>query len=148
MMFKQIDKLSIKRVEVKRISEVSVRIIERHELPNLLQLYRHLHEQDPELEHNEHLAGLWDEMMQDDYIYILELDGELVATCVLNILKNLTRNARPYALIENVVTHKDYRRRRLGRKLLNKAIEISQQRNCYKMIAGQNDSKNNSWLQL
>lgn len=118
------------------MSKVSVRLIESHELPNLLQLYKHLHEQDPELDHNDQLVKLWDEIMRDDYINILvvELDGELVATCVLNILKNLTRNARPYALIENVVTHKDYRRKGLGRKLLNTAIEISQQRNCYKMM--------------
>jgi GNAT superfamily N-acetyltransferase len=118
------------------MSKFFARLIESHELPKLLQLYKHLHEEDPELEYNDQLEKLWDEIIRDDYtnILVVEQDGELVATCALNILKNLTRGARPYALIENVVTHKEYRRQGLGRMILNKAIEISKQRNCYKMM--------------
>ncbi|KOR90182.1 GNAT family N-acetyltransferase [Paenibacillus solani] len=118
------------------MSSLFARSIERNELPKLLQLYKHLHEQDPELEFDDQLDQLWEEILKDDYmkIIVVEQDGELVATCVLNILKNLTRHARPYALIENVVTHQDYRRQGLGRLLMNQAIEIARQRNCYKVM--------------
>jgi len=118
------------------MSGFSVRIIQENELPKLLQLYKHLHEQDTEIVFSEALKELWDEIIYDRYmkIIVVEQEGILVSSCVLSILKNLTRGTRPYGLIENVVTHKDYRRQGLGRTVLNKAIEICEEYNCYKVM--------------
>ncbi|MDQ0193241.1 GNAT family N-acetyltransferase [Paenibacillus wynnii] len=90
----------------------------------------------PDLEINEDLLRLWYEMLDDKYmkVIVIERNGELLSSCVLNILKNLSRNARPYGLIENVVSHKDYRREGLGKAVLQKAIEVAQQHNCYKVM--------------
>lgn len=118
------------------MSTPNIRFIREDELPQLLALYVHLHEHDAERPDEEALRRLWREMLDDSSLKILvaEQDGQLVASCVLNVLKNLTRGARPYALIENVVTHRDYRRRGLGRAVLNEAISIAKRMNCYKIM--------------
>lgn len=113
-----------------------VRLIQKDELPKLLHLYRHLHAEDPELEFNHELDQLWNEILADQYmkVIVVETEGELVASCVLNILKNLTRNARPYGVIENVITHSEHRRHGYGRMAINRAVEIAGQQNCYKVM--------------
>ncbi|MCC3374144.1 GNAT family N-acetyltransferase [Cohnella sp. REN36] len=99
-----------------------VRTIQQHELDDLLRLYKHLHNDDPEIDMNEK-AVLWNEILNDRYmkIVVAEIEGKLVSSCVITIIKNLTRSARPYALIENVVTDKDYRKHGFAKKVLNKA---------------------------
>ncbi|RJE90292.1 GNAT family N-acetyltransferase [Paenibacillus sp. 1011MAR3C5] len=118
------------------MEQASVRLIRHDERNALLELYKHLNEQDPDLADSEELRLHWEAMMQDDSlnIIVVEQDGVLAASCVVHILKNLTRGARPYALIENVVTHSRFRRRGLGRIALNKAKEIAEQCGCYKIM--------------
>ncbi|WP_410511545.1 hypothetical protein PaeBR_15875 [Paenibacillus sp. BR2-3] len=63
---------------------VSARLIQRDELPKLLQLYKHLHEDDPELEINASLEELWGDIWNDRFIKIIviERNGELISSCV------------------------------------------------------------------
>ena len=112
-----------------------VREVNDNELSELLDLYLHLHEESiPEM--TEHLKITWRTIIQDDnhHIIVNEIDGKIVSSCVCVIIPNLTRNIRPYAFIENVVTHTDYRGKGYATECLNYAKEIAEKMNCYKMM--------------
>ncbi|MFI8714789.1 GNAT family N-acetyltransferase [Brevibacillus brevis] len=113
-----------------------VRQIQYDELNQLLSLYKHLNQDDPELIYDSNLKTHWDEIYNDPNMYyiVVEVNGKIVSSCVLVIIKNLTRNARSYGLIENVVTHLDYRRKGYGKLVLSKALEIAWNANCYKVM--------------
>jgi len=113
-----------------------VRLIKYDELKELLLLYEHLIPDDPKLKINTALEEHWDEILSDPgYFYlVIEEDEKLVSTCNLTIIKNLTRSARPYGIIENVVTHPDYRKKGYGTAVLKTAVEIAEINNCYKVI--------------
>ena len=112
-----------------------VREIQKTELLDLLELYLNLHE-DSVPEMSETLSAAWNEIMQDDrhHIIVKELDGKIVSSCVCVIIPNLTRGIRPYAFIENVVTHQGYRGRGYATECLQYAKQIAEQANCYKMM--------------
>ena len=112
-----------------------VREINENELNKLLELYLHLHEKSmPEM--SEGLMNTWDTIMQDKnhHIIVCEIDGKIVSSCVCVIIPNLTRNIRPYAFVENVVTHADYRGKGYATECLNYAKKIAEKENCYKMM--------------
>lgn len=112
-----------------------VREIAENELNELLKLYLYLHEETvPEM--TAHLKSTWDAVLQDKnhHILVKEADGRIVSSCVCVIIPNLTRNIRPYAFIENVVTHADYRGKGYATECLNYAKEIAQKADCYKMM--------------
>lgn len=76
-------------------------------------------------------------MMAEDDMYhllVLEVEKKVVATVQLTIVHNLTHNLRPYAVIENVVTHYDYWNHGYASALLEKASEIAKKHNCYKVF--------------
>ncbi len=111
------------------------REIKENELNELLELYLHLHE-DSVPEETEYLKQTWQTIMQDanHHIIVKIVDNQIVSSCVCVIVPNLTRGVRPYAFIENVVTHKDYRGNGYAKECLNFAKEIAMQMNCYKMM--------------
>jgi ribosomal protein S18 acetylase RimI-like enzyme len=115
---------------------VSIRPIRSDELPQLIELYQHLHSKDAPLPTEDQLQSIWRSIQNNPDIHYLvaEIGGQFVSSCTLAIIPNLTRGARPWAVVENVVTHTDFRRRGLGIAVLKKATEIARQRNCYKIM--------------
>ncbi len=71
---------------------------------------------------------------ENNFLLVYEYNGKVVSTVHLNIIKNLTHNLRPYGIIENVVTHGDYRNMGFASALLEKATEIAKEKNCYKIM--------------
>ena len=112
-----------------------VREANENELSELLELYLHLHEKSiPEM--TEHLNKTWKTIMQDQnhHIIVNIVDDKIVSSCVCVIIPNLTRDVRPYAFIENVVIHADYRGKGYATECLNYAKAIAEKENCYKMM--------------
>ncbi len=105
------------------------------DLPALLALYQHLNADDPLLDAAD-LAVHWRAMLDNPalHYFVADIDGALVASCTLTIIPNLTRSARPYGLIENVVTHPDWRQRGIATRLLHAARERAWQADCYKVM--------------
>ena len=107
----------------------------KNDLKEILELYLFLHETDVP-EESEHLEKTWDEIITDSnhHLIVCEIDGKIVSSCVCVIIPNLTRGVRPYAFIENVVTHAEHRGKGYATDCLNFARRIAEQNNCYKMM--------------
>lgn len=121
-----------------------VREAVKKDLDELLHLYLFLHEKDIP-EQSQHLQNVWNEIISDKnhHIIVNVVDGRIVSSCVCVIIPNLTRNVRPYAFVENVVTHLECRGKGYATECLNYAREIAKNQNCYKMmlLAGSKEQK-------
>ena len=107
----------------------------KEDLDKLLNLYLFLHEKNIP-ENSDYLENTWKTIIEDinHHIIVNEVNGKIVSSCVCVIVPNLTRNIRPYALIENVVTNEKYRGKGYATECLNYAKEIAIKNNCYKMM--------------
>lgn len=116
-------------------SRQGVREAMPQDLEQVLALYLHLHETETPKD-REKLQQVWDQIVLDPnhHLTVYEQDGCILASCVCVVIPNLTRNLRPYALIENVVTHKDHRRKGYGRACLDYAARIAEEAGCYKLM--------------
>ena len=112
-----------------------IRVAVREDLPQILELYLHLHETAVP-EESDNLRLTWEKIMTDSdhHLIVCEVEGRIVSSCVCVVIPNLTRGVRPYAFVENVVTHADYRGKGYATQCLNYATELAQAANCYKMM--------------
>ena len=82
----------------------------------------------------------WEDMLekfeQDENMHLLvvEVDGKVVSTVQMAIIESLTHNVRGFGVIENVVTHAEYRNRGYASALLQRATEIAKEHRCYKLF--------------
>lgn len=124
-----------------------IREITADDYDGLMSLYLHLHE--TEIPPFDTAKDIWEKILADEnyHIIVAEENGNIVSSCTVVIVPNLTRGARPYARVENVVTHADYRGRGLATACLNKAKEVAISANCYN-IALLTGSKSESTLKF
>jgi len=106
----------------------------REDLPGILELYRHLNPDDDPLP-PDRAAPIWDEIEAATGIayFVGVQDGQILSTCNVVVVPNLTRSGRPWAVVENVVTAPDHQRRGLGRGVLEMAVAFARKHDCYKI---------------
>jgi GNAT superfamily N-acetyltransferase len=112
-----------------------VREIREDDLQSLLELYLFLHEESiPEM--TAHLQETWKSVLADanHHIIVKEAEGKIVSSCVCVVIPNLTRGIRPYAFVENVVTHKEFRGKGYATECLAYAKKLAEAAGCYKMM--------------
>ncbi|MDR5904155.1 GNAT family N-acetyltransferase [Franzmannia qiaohouensis] len=100
----------------------------------LFELYEELNPLDPAPDTREWL--IFEKILNNDdlILFVAESTNQLLATCYLNIIPNLTRGGYPYALIENVVTRASHRHQGIGKQLLLYAQAHAWSRDCYKIM--------------
>ena len=112
-----------------------IREANSNDLFKILELYTYLHEKNIP-EPSKHLEETWLRILQDEnhHLIVYEMEDKIVASCVCVIIPNLTRNIRPYAFVENVVTHNNYRGNGYATACLEYAKQIAEENNCYKIM--------------
>lgn len=129
---------------------MEVRRIDYQDLAQLLALYRHLNPQDVDTELSAAKSRL--QLLRTfpgSDIFIGCVGKELVTSCTLVVIPNLTRGGAPYALIENVVTDANHRNQGYGKWVLKVAIEAAWRADCYKVMlltGSQQQSVHNFYL--
>lgn len=112
-----------------------VREARDEELNDILALYLHLHETEIPKE-SALLKNTWETILHDKnhHLIVCEVNGKIVSSCVCVIIPNLTRNVRPYAFVENVVTNRAYRGNGYASNCLAFAKKLAETENCYKIM--------------
>jgi len=118
------------------------RTAKRTDLNEIMKLYKQLNPDDKEIEYKKALS-IWDISESSNIMkYFVALDSlTIVACCNIAIIPNLTRNGRPYAIIENVITDSSYRRKGIGKKIIENAIQYAKINNCYKICLMSNKKR-------
>lgn len=112
-----------------------IRTAQMEDMPALLRLYAELSPDDPVLAPEAAHVRL-EALLASSLVHLLvaERDDDVVGTCLLLIMPNLTRGGRPFAVIENVVSRQDVRRQGVGLALLADAQSRAWDANCYKIM--------------
>ena len=81
-------------------------------------------------------SDLLEKLIEDPDYHLLvgEIDGKVISSVTLVVINNLTHNLRSYSVMENVVTHFEFRNRGYASALIEKASEIARESKCYKIM--------------
>jgi|APCry1669189070_1035195.scaffolds.fasta_scaffold01321_1 GNAT superfamily N-acetyltransferase len=118
------------------LPDLIIRRAEPSDLAAIVALNAELNPHDLPLPSDEEVAQVWQQVCDNPimHTFVAEHAAQVVATCVLAIMPNLTRGARPFGLIENVVTARTMRGRGIGRALLQTVLAFAWQQHCYKVM--------------
>jgi len=104
------------------------------DLPQLADLYRYLSSENLEID-PEVLACIWRQFTAGrDTILVCRQDSRIVAACTVYILPNFSWGGRPFAVVENVVTHPDVRGKGYGKAVMIAAEQMATAQGCYKIM--------------
>lgn len=114
---------------------VEIRRARSEDFTGIMHLYRQLQPEDPVLADGRDRA-VFEQILRADHLslFVLLESGQLQSTCYLNVIPNITRSARPYAIIENVVTDAAARRNGYGRRIIGHALDAAWAAGCYKVM--------------
>ena len=80
------------------------------------------------------LQNIWDDIEKNNIKYFIAKDNKkIIGSCFICIIPNLTHNGEYIGFIENVIVDENYRKKGIGKKLIEMAIEYAKESNCYKV---------------
>jgi len=101
----------------------------------VMTLYRQLNPEDPVIDSTLGMPVFESIIASSKNILIVgEKQQLIIASCYLNIIPNLTRNLRSYAVIENVITDHAFRNQGVGKALMIYAMNLAWDAGCYKIM--------------
>jgi GNAT superfamily N-acetyltransferase len=109
-------------------------ILPETELFSLLELYRQLHPNDNPIDEAT-AKDVWANIKNQNIRYFAAKEnGNIIASCYICIIPNLTRAGKSIGFIENVIVDSNYRKRGIGKTIMEKAIKYAKEQNCYKVL--------------
>lgn len=113
---------------------ISIRKATQQDIPRILELYEELtgeKQNDPSDTTNQ----VFNEIISlpNQEFLVAEKDSFVVGTVFLQITPNLSHDARPWAILENMVIDGRYHRQGIGRLLVEYAFTRAREAGCYKM---------------
>jgi ribosomal protein S18 acetylase RimI-like enzyme len=113
-------------------------IAKKEDIPMILKLYEQLNPEEKVINIKD-AKVIWKTIEKNNIKYfIAKEDGKVVSLCYIAIIPNLTRNGKPIGFIENVITDENYRRKGLGKNVMEMAIKFAKESNCYKALLQSN----------
>jgi glucosamine-phosphate N-acetyltransferase len=76
--------------------------------------------------------------LQNSHTYVIEHNNMIISSIKILVEQKLHNNFKCVAHIEDLVTHKDYRKQGLASMLLKYVIDLGRSFNCYKIILSSN----------
>lgn len=104
------------------------------DLEELLALYQHFDRvQPPDMVT---ARRRWDMILSTPGLHVfgVRAGDRLVGSCVLQVTPNLREGGRPYALLENVVVHRDHRHQGIGAAMVQATLEEAWEAGCCKVM--------------
>ena len=113
---------------------ISIRKARQQDIPRILELYEELtgeKQTDPSDTTNQVFNEIIS--LSNQEFLVAEKDSFVVGTVFLQITPNLSHDARPWAILENMVVDGRYRRQGIGRLLAEYAFTHAREAGCYKV---------------
>ena len=112
-----------------------IREAQRNDMMQLFELYTQLHNNSIPII-NKQIMTIWNNIMNDKNHHIILgcINEKIITSCVIVIIPNLTNNQHPYALIENVITDINFRKKGYATSILNYAKKVAIENSCYKIM--------------
>ena len=114
---------------------MKMQLLSKEYINDIIELYHQLLPKE-NIFFNKKIAEVLDIIDKDmNYNIIVGIvNGKAVATCTLIIIPNITHDARPYGIIENVITHCEFRGKGYGHQVLEQAKKIAKENRCHKIM--------------
>ncbi|WP_316191900.1 MULTISPECIES: GNAT family N-acetyltransferase [unclassified Bradyrhizobium] len=84
----------------------------------------------------ERAAHVWERILSREgvAVFVSEIDGAVVATCMLITVPNLLRSGRQHGFLEDVVTHPEHRGRGHGHAVVAAALDEAWRQDCHHVL--------------
>jgi GNAT superfamily N-acetyltransferase len=118
---------------------LEIRAATEVDLPLILALYVDVEDGGPVLSIEEARSIFVRIKKYPDYkIYVAMLDGSIIGTFELLIMDNLAHMGAPSGVLEDVVVHRDWRGKGVGKQMVRFAVDRCRERGCYKLALSTN----------